>query len=300
MSFPLKVRSVRGNNGGGGGGGGTGTKCGRWNPTVEQLKVLTDLFRAGLRTPTTDQIQKISTELSFYGKIESKNVFYWFQNHKARERQKRRKISIDFDHHHHQENDYISHHHHRQTSTRDVFEINEDEEERVIETLQLFPVNSFQESKVDKIRSRGHNQYQVFVKKQTQAPSERKRKRHTLATKVAAKLTALKGLDARLRKIWSYLDLVIEGKLPLNHEIFYHLQDVFNLIPNLNVNELVKAFEVKTNDMMLVIYLSFLIRSVIALHNLINNKVRLNKEHEKAEDSKPVGRCHTNRGEGSD
>lgn len=75
----------------------------------------------------------------------------------------------------------------------------------------------------------------------------------------------------------------------------------------------------KTNDMMLVIYLSSLIRSVIALHNLINNKVRLspslciyiliewirfldfvclslddgmfqllNKEHEKAEDSKPV------------
>lgn len=31
---------------------------------------------------------------------------------------------------------------------------------------------------------------------------------------------------------------------------------------------------VKTNDMMLVIYLSSLIRSVIALHNLINNKVR--------------------------
>lgn len=25
-----------------------------------------------------------------YGKIEGKNVFYWFQNHKARERQKKR------------------------------------------------------------------------------------------------------------------------------------------------------------------------------------------------------------------
>uniref|UniRef100_M4F1A9 Uncharacterized protein n=1 Tax=Brassica campestris TaxID=3711 RepID=M4F1A9_BRACM len=113
MSFPLKVRSVRGNNGGG---GGTGTKCGRWNPTVEQLKVLTDLFRAGLRTPTTDQIQKISTELSFYGKIEN------------------------------------------------VFEINEDEEERVIETLQLFPVNSFQESKVEKMRSRVNNQYREYIR----------------------------------------------------------------------------------------------------------------------------------------
>ncbi|OWM83540.1 hypothetical protein CDL15_Pgr013021 [Punica granatum] len=109
----------------------------------------------------------------------------------------------------------------------------------------------------------------------------------TLATEVTGKLTALKGLDARLKEIRGYLDLVIDGKLPLNHEILYHLQDVFNLLPNLNVNELIKAFAVKTNDMMLVIYLSSLIRSVIALHNLINNKI-LNKEHEKAEDSKPV------------
>ncbi|KAG7576823.1 Homeobox-like domain superfamily [Arabidopsis thaliana x Arabidopsis arenosa] len=155
MSFSMKGRSLRGNNNGGG--GGTGTKCGRWNPTVEQLKILTDLFRAGLRTPTTDQIQKISTELSFYGKIESKNVFYWFQNHKARERQKRRKISIDFDHHHHQ------------PSTRDVFEISEEdcqEEEKVIETLQLFPVNSFEDSnsKVEKMRARSNNHYREYIR----------------------------------------------------------------------------------------------------------------------------------------
>ncbi|CAN1271079.1 26S proteasome non-ATPase regulatory subunit 7 homolog A [Linum perenne] len=109
----------------------------------------------------------------------------------------------------------------------------------------------------------------------------------TLATEVGDKLTALKGLDARLREIRGYLDLVIDGKLPLNHEILYHLQDVFNLLPNLNVNELIKAFSVKTNDMMLVIYLSSVIRSVIALHNLINNKIS-NKEHEKAEDAKPA------------
>ena len=81
--------------GGGCGNGGGGAKCGRWNPTTEQVKVLTDLFRSGLRTPSTDQIQKISSQLSFYGKIESKNVFYWFQNHKARERQKRRRVSVD-------------------------------------------------------------------------------------------------------------------------------------------------------------------------------------------------------------
>merc|ERR1711865_1182477 len=53
--------------------------------------------------------------------------------------------------------------------------------------------------------------------------------------------------------------------------------DVFNLLPNSNVEELVKAFAVKTNDMMLAVYLSSIIRSVLALHNLINNKL-YNKE----------------------
>ncbi|KAG6595399.1 26S proteasome non-ATPase regulatory subunit 7-like A, partial [Cucurbita argyrosperma subsp. sororia] len=107
----------------------------------------------------------------------------------------------------------------------------------------------------------------------------------TLATEVSRKLTGLKGLDSSLREIRSYLDLVVDEKLPINHEILYYLQDVFNLFPNLNVADLVKAFSVKTNDMLLVIYLSSFIRSVIALHNLIRNKM-LNKEHEKAEDAK--------------
>ena len=76
--------------------GGAGRKCVRWNPSSEQVRVLTELFKCGLRTPTTDQIRKISLQLSVYGEIESKNVFYWFQNHKARERHKRRpRVSVD-------------------------------------------------------------------------------------------------------------------------------------------------------------------------------------------------------------
>jgi 26S proteasome regulatory subunit N8 len=78
-----------------------------------------------------------------------------------------------------------------------------------------------------------------------------------------------------LKEIKKYMDHVVDGTLPVNHEILGHLQDAFNLLPNLNMEDYVKAFAVKTNDMMLVVYLSSLIRSVIALHNLINNKVGL-------------------------
>lgn len=63
----------------------------RWNPTPEQLQTLEELYRRGTRTPSAEQIQHITSQLRRYGKIEGKNVFYWFQNHKARERQKRRR-----------------------------------------------------------------------------------------------------------------------------------------------------------------------------------------------------------------
>ncbi|KAH0470646.1 hypothetical protein IEQ34_000369 [Dendrobium chrysotoxum] len=66
----------------------------RWCPTPEQLMILEEMYRSGVRTPNASQIQQITSHLSFYGKIEGKNVFYWFQNHKARDRQKlRRRLS---------------------------------------------------------------------------------------------------------------------------------------------------------------------------------------------------------------
>ncbi|PKA49032.1 WUSCHEL-related homeobox 3 [Apostasia shenzhenica] len=66
----------------------------RWCPTPEQLMILEEMYRSGVRTPNATQIQQITAHLAYYGKIEGKNVFYWFQNHKARERQKlRRRLS---------------------------------------------------------------------------------------------------------------------------------------------------------------------------------------------------------------
>jgi 26S proteasome regulatory subunit N8 len=105
----------------------------------------------------------------------------------------------------------------------------------------------------------------------------------TLSTKVGEKVQSLRGLKARLEETKSYMDKVVDGSLPVNHEIMGHLQDAFNLLPNLNLEDYVKGFNTTTNDMMLVVYLSSLIRSVIALHDLINNKV-LNKEHERKVD----------------
>ena len=78
---------------------------------------------------------------------------------------------------------------------------------------------------------------------------------------------------------------VVDGKLPMNHQISYLLQDIFNLLPDVTNPQFVKSINVNTNDQMLVVYTASLIRSIIALHNLINNKIN-NKEAEKREGSK--------------
>jgi 26S proteasome regulatory subunit N8 len=106
----------------------------------------------------------------------------------------------------------------------------------------------------------------------------------TLSTRVTDQLNSLKGLQSRLEEIREYLQKVVNRQLPINHQIIYNLQDIFNLLPNLNINDTVKSFSVKTNDQLLVIYLSSLIRAVIALHNLINNKI----ENLKGESVQPV------------
>ncbi|CAI9754550.1 unnamed protein product [Fraxinus pennsylvanica] len=68
----------------------------RWNPTKEQINMLESLYMQGLRTPSAEQIQQITEKLRVYGHIEGKNVFYWFQNHKARQRQKQKQENIAY------------------------------------------------------------------------------------------------------------------------------------------------------------------------------------------------------------
>lgn len=107
----------------------------------------------------------------------------------------------------------------------------------------------------------------------------------TLSQRITNQLMGLKGLYSQMNEIKHYLDLVSQGKLPINHSIIYLLQDIFNLLPDTSTEEFIKSTFVKTNDQMLAVYLASLVRSVIALHNLINNKIA-NRDAEKKESVK--------------
>ncbi len=55
----------------------------------------------------------------------------------------------------------------------------------------------------------------------------------------------------------------------MNHQVIYHLQEIVSLLPQLGGDvELGKAFRVGVNDSTMVVYLSALIRTVLALHEL--------------------------------
>ncbi|KAI8790329.1 26S proteasome non-ATPase regulatory subunit 7-like [Biomphalaria glabrata] len=109
----------------------------------------------------------------------------------------------------------------------------------------------------------------------------------TLSQQITAQLMGLKGLHSHMNDIGNYLKSVADGHLPINHQIIYQLQDVFNLLPDVGVPELVHSLTVSTNDQMSVVYLASLVRSIMALHNLINNKVQ-NRDAEKNEGKEPI------------
>ena len=96
----------------------------------------------------------------------------------------------------------------------------------------------------------------------------------TLALQIQQKVNGLKGLLARLVEIRAYLNNVTSGKMPINNQITNNLQNIFNLLPNLNVTELVHSMFIKTNDMHLVMYVSSLVRAILALHGLLVNKIK--------------------------
>ncbi|XP_014362717.2 26S proteasome non-ATPase regulatory subunit 7 [Papilio machaon] len=109
----------------------------------------------------------------------------------------------------------------------------------------------------------------------------------SLSQRITNQLLGLRGLHSQLSEIRDYLIQVGQGSLPMNHQIIYQLQDIFNLLPDIASDNFIDNLYIKTNDQSLVVYLAALVRSIIALHNLINNKItNRDAEEGKKDDSK--------------
>jgi len=96
-----------------------------------------------------------------------------------------------------------------------------------------------------------------------------------LSQRVSEKTLGLKVLAGKLREMREYLEGVLTGKYRYNHSIIHNFQDIFNLLPNLKVEDMVRSFSVKSNDYMYVMYVSNLVRTILSLHDLVNNKIQM-------------------------
>eukprot|EP01017_Pseudomicrothorax_dubius_P042529 TRINITY_DN6954_c0_g1_i5.p1 TRINITY_DN6954_c0_g1~~TRINITY_DN6954_c0_g1_i5.p1 ORF type:complete len:273 (+),score=105.31 TRINITY_DN6954_c0_g1_i5:103-819(+) len=115
----------------------------------------------------------------------------------------------------------------------------------------------------------------------------------TLGSEVAQKISSLKALISKLDIIRFYLDQVAAGTAAPNQQVIFNLQEIFNLLPNLNSQELIDAFTTRNNDSSFVLYLCSMIRSIGALHDLLNNKIsnrEAEREREKEKEDKKAER----------
>jgi len=107
----------------------------------------------------------------------------------------------------------------------------------------------------------------------------------SLVKQISNKILSLKALIERLSEISNYLELVLNKSYPMNGQIISNLQEIVNLLPNLSGEKTVRSFSVMTNEMMQTIYVASIIRTIVALHKLINNRID-NKERELAMEKK--------------
>ena len=123
----------------------------------------------------------------------------------------------------------------------------------------------------------------------------------TLAVQVNDRIRALKTLSVELADSQLYLEEVISGRLPHNSQILNNLQNIVNGLGGAGEGALVdedltQAFNVERNDSTLAVYLGAILRSTLALHNLIDNKLK-NQASNKREIqpvAAPVGVTFTN------
>ena len=62
------------------------------------------------------------------------------------------------------------------------------------------------------------------------------------------KQQSLQALIKKLTDIRNYLGNVINGKIPMNPQIIYNIQEIFNLLPNFDTESLIKAMSIQTNN----------------------------------------------------
>lgn len=112
----------------------------------------------------------------------------------------------------------------------------------------------------------------------------------SITQRVNGKADALGVLIARLEEIRDYLERVAAEEIKPNQKIIENVQGILNLIPDVEGTAagLGKALAIDSNDVLSVVYVGALTKSVIALHDLIANREATRLTEAKAEEKRKM------------
>jgi len=83
-----------------------------------------------------------------------------------------------------------------------------------------------------------------------------------------------------------------------NPQIINNIQEIFNYLPNFETEDIIKSLSIQTNNDYLILYLSWMIRSIISLHKLLNNKIMIKEEEKKPAEKLPEKKKEESKEEG--
>ena len=105
---------------------------------------------------------------------------------------------------------------------------------------------------------------------------------HTLQMKLNNKAASLLALERKITTIGKYLEDVISGKRKQDAQILLTLHEIVSRLPKVMSEEFKKVLSENLNDNYLTLYTSSLVKGVINIHSLLNNRIK-NMEESKNE-----------------
>jgi len=114
----------------------------------------------------------------------------------------------------------------------------------------------------------------------------------TLSQRITNQLMGLRGLLSQLADMQRYLRQVSRSELPMNYAVTYCVQELFNLLPDVLMPGFVLSQNTQLNKQMMCVYVGSLVRAIISHHDLIDNKLLLQKkrDEEREKDIKSANR----------
>jgi 26S proteasome regulatory subunit N8 len=105
----------------------------------------------------------------------------------------------------------------------------------------------------------------------------------TLQMKLNNKAASLLALERKVATISKYLEDVLAGRRKQDPQIMLTLHEIVSRLPRVMNEQFKKVISENINDNYVTLYTSGLVKGVVSIHNLLNNRIK-NAEDQKAED----------------